>query len=332
MRCLLLVLVAACGAAVPPVPGKGGPAWLELTSDHFVVWTDAGEAHARAFVTEIEHLQQVVAGTAFPGATSPVKSFVIALRDDDEGSAYVPGDFSALASPPDGNLLKRPVIVLSSSSNFESTNRVETHELVHAISHALIRRQPRWFAEGMAKFYETIDLDAAHGTVDLGRAPESEHGAPIAMKHMIPLRQLFACTELRCTDASFYVTAWALFTYLTNTHAEQLATYEHVLAATGDSDRAWQEAFGTVSLDELDQDIRHWLFEGKHQVLHFNVQLVQPAIQVRTLGDADVYAVRAFMTFEFVGNHDRVRRDLAAARAIDPNNALAKTVADALGR
>ena len=43
MRRLVTVawFAAACGAAVPPVPGKGGPAWHELTSPHFVVWTDA---------------------------------------------------------------------------------------------------------------------------------------------------------------------------------------------------------------------------------------------------------------------------------------------------
>ena len=332
MRRLLLSAVlglVGCGAAVPPVPGKGGPAWIEVTTDHFVVWTDADEARARVLVREIEHLRQVVVGTAFRGAESSTKTFVIALRDDDERTAFVPGEFSALASPPDGNLLRQPVIVLSASSNVEASDRIEAHELVHAISHAIIRHQPRWFAEGMAKYYETVEI--GDGTADLGRAP-TNRGEPMLIHHLESLPTIFACASLECTDYAFYSTAWALFTYLTNVHPDQLAHYEAVLAATGDDRRAWQEAFAGVTLDQLTTDMNDWLAHGTHRVLHFRISLQEPSVQVRVLGDADVYALRAFMTYEFLGNHDRVRRDLTAAQAIDPHNALAKTVADALGR
>jgi hypothetical protein len=323
------LFAAACGAAVPPVPGKGGPAWHELTTAHFVIWTDASEERARALATEIEHLRQVVVGTAFPGASSAARSFVIALRDDDERSAFVPGDFAALASPPDGNLLGEPMIVLSASSNLEASDRIEAHELVHVISNALIRRQPRWFAEGMAKYYETVEI--SDGTADLGREP-TYRGQPMMIHHLEPIAQIFACSALACADEAFYATAWALFTYLTNTHREQLAHYETVLAQTGDDRRAWQEAFGTLPLDQLEQGLRDWLAHGSHVVLHFKVQLQNPAAQVHTLSDADVYAIRAFMTFEFIGDRARVKADLGAAQALDPQNALAQKVAAALGR
>jgi len=225
--------------------------------------------------------------------------------------------------------LKKPVIVLSASSNLEASDRIEAHELVHAISHAIIRHQPRWFAEGMAKYYETVEI--GDGTADLGRAP-TNRGEPMLIHHLEPLATVFACASLQCTDYAFYATAWALFTYLTNVHPDQLAHYEAVLAETGDDARARQEAFGTQSLDQLTSEMNDWLAHGSHRVLHFKVSLLEPQVQVRVLGDADVYALRAFMTFEFVGNDAAVRRDLAAARAIDPRNALAKTVADALGR
>lgn len=323
------LFAAACGAAVPPVPGKGGPAWHELTTAHFVVWTDASEESARALVAEIEHLRQVVVGTAFPGANATSRSFVIALRDDDERSAFVPGDFAALAAPPDGNLLREPVIVLSASSNVEASDRIEAHELVHVISHALIRRQPRWFAEGMAKYYETVEIGG--GTADLGREP-TYRGQPMMIHHLEPIAQIFACASLACTDQAFYATAWALFTYLTNTHRDQLAHYEAVLAQTGDDRRAWQEAFGGLPLDQLEHDLREWLAHGSHVVLHFKVQLQEAPVQIRAITDADVYALRAFMTYEFIGDRERVKADLAAAQALEPQNPLAQKVAAALGR
>jgi hypothetical protein len=323
----IAVASVACGAAVPPVPGKGGPAWLELTTEHFVVWTDAGEPRGRELVQDIERLRQVVVGTAFPHASAMSKSFVIALRDDAETDAFVPGDFAALASPPNGNLLAQPVIVLSASSNVESADRIAAHELVHAISHAVIPVQPRWFAEGMAKFYETVDLsdDAA----DLGRAPDYR-GQPLVIHHFEPVRQMLACRTLACSDIAFYATAWALYTFLANAQPDRLARYQAALVETRDGDQAWQQAFGDTTPNQIDQDMRQWLTTGKHQVLHFKVAFQTAAIAMRPLHDADVYAARAFMRYEFLGDREHARADLAAAEALQPAHPIVRALKTAV--
>src|SRR3954465_2482221 len=98
----LLLAASACGPAIPPVPGKGGPAWHELTSEHFTLWTDTDEATARALRVRMEALRQAVIGIAFGGGDSPGRSFVIALRDDKETGEYMYRDnFVAVASGPD---------------------------------------------------------------------------------------------------------------------------------------------------------------------------------------------------------------------------------------
>jgi hypothetical protein len=320
--------LAACGAAVPPVPGKGGPAWLELSTEHFVVWTDAGEARGRELVGEIERMRQVVVGTAFPQARAMSKSFVIALRDDDEAGAYLPGSYVlAVSSPPNGNALAMPVIVLSASTNMSGADRVEAHELVHAISHAVIPVQPRWFAEGMAKFYETVDIGDDYA--DIGRAPD-DRGQPMVMHHLEPLPAIFTCTSMSCAGFAFYATAWAFYTYLANARPELLASYEAALVQTRNPDAAMQQAFAGVAVGQLEQDMRQWLVTGSHRVLHFKVQFTRPAIAVRELHDADVYAIRAFMEASLRGDRVHAKQDLAAAEALQPDHPIVRALKKAV--
>jgi len=46
----VIFALAGCAATMPPpLPSKGGPRWIELSSDHFTLWTDLpdDEAHER---------------------------------------------------------------------------------------------------------------------------------------------------------------------------------------------------------------------------------------------------------------------------------------------
>jgi hypothetical protein len=48
------------------VPGKGGPPWIELTSPHFTIWTDAGPERAREIMFEMERLRVILVHAMFP--------------------------------------------------------------------------------------------------------------------------------------------------------------------------------------------------------------------------------------------------------------------------
>lgn len=181
MKCWLPVLLAACGPAIPPLPAQGGPPWLELTSEHFTLWTDTPVDRARELVGEMEHLRQVVIGTSFRSVARDGRVFVIGLRDEDELHVYYPEQFLAIASPADGNALHQPMIVLAASTRAGGEDHIEAHELTHVISYGMIARQPRWFAEGLASFFETIQIDERRGTVDLGR-PHERRGRPMQLQ------------------------------------------------------------------------------------------------------------------------------------------------------
>jgi len=111
MRLAVLAILAAChGPALPAVPGKGGPAWVELQTEHFTLWTDAPAARGRQLVRQIEHLRQVVLGVGFDSPRAEGRSLVIAMRDADEVGAFVPEQFIAYAWS--GEAILEPMIVI----------------------------------------------------------------------------------------------------------------------------------------------------------------------------------------------------------------------------
>ena len=298
--------IAACGPSIPPVPGKGGPAWRELTSDHFVLRTDASEERAREIVRDIEDMRHVVIGIAFRGGGTG-KPIVIALRDDVETAEFMPGeDYRAMATQ-GATVAQAPLILISA----EAPRAVVAHELTHTISQTVIAKQPRWFAEGLAMYFETIEIHRDEGRVDLGRAP-SDRGESMVLAKPLSLRAMVACEQLACADRHFYVAAWALFAYLMNVRHVEVAQILELVAG--------------AKLDELDAEVKRWLVAGQHEVLHFNVRFPPVTVSERALGDADVYAARALMRLYFSGRPDLARTEAQAALALAPGQTSARAV------
>ena len=207
------LFVVACRAAIPAMPSQGGPAWTELTSEHFTLWTDSSPARGRELIEQCEHLHQIVFGVAFPWLPGSGKSLVIALRDRYEVGAFVPDLFIAYAMP--ANPALEPVIVIDAQTD-NSDGHVIAHELTHVISYGAIHDQPVSFAEGIAQFFETTNLDAKMLNVDVGEPLPKLVRDSRAMT-LLPGDQLFACTQTKqpdCRDPRFYMTSALLFAYL----------------------------------------------------------------------------------------------------------------------
>jgi hypothetical protein len=303
------------------VPSQGGPAWTELTSEHFTLWTDAPAARGRELIENCEHLHQIVFGVAFPWLPPGGKSLVIALRDRYEVEAFVPSLFIAYAMPSSAAL--EPVIVIDAQTD-EQDGHVIAHELTHVISHGAIKNQPVWFAEGIAQFFETSTLDAKRANVDVGEPlPKLLH--ELRTMTFLPGEQLFACTRAQqpdCRDARFYMTSALLFSYLMNEREQQLASLEGALAV-GDPN-AWATALPDLPPSKIDAALHDWLATGRHRVWHFHVALQTATIAQRALGDGDVWAARALLETAF--HPSEVAADVARALAADPTNVLARVV------
>src|SRR5215831_8794316 len=118
-----LALMIACGPAIPLLPAQGGPAWLELRSEHFTLWTDASAERGRELMHELETRRQLLT-TAMNRASSKTRSFVVALRSVRETSEYLPG--LAIAAAWDArNPTGEPGMLLATTS--DDDERVLSH-------------------------------------------------------------------------------------------------------------------------------------------------------------------------------------------------------------
>lgn len=331
--------LAACGAAVPPVPGKGGPPWIEVTSDHFTVWTDADRSSARELIQRMENLRHVIAGVAFPSMAGG-RIQVFALRDDGEVSAFAPSSNAAAVAITAQAPLWQPAIMLPVFSNLQVGDRTVAHELTHAVSFGAVHHQPRWLAEGMAKFFETVRLDTDRGAADVGAAPDYR-GQPMRMAHLVPISKLFLWRDVSEHETNEYSTAWGLFTYLINVHRDELVHYLQLLHTAGTwrreatpehAEQLWREAFPSLPLSQIDTELREWLVTGNHIVMHFNVQFHDWPSTERALGDADVYAARGVLAATMAGRIPEARSAASAALAVEPSNVLALLLAARLDR
>jgi hypothetical protein len=320
------------GPAIPALPSKGGPAWVEVTSPHFIVWTDSSEARGRVLAQQMEDYRRIVVGVLFAGGepNSP-PTLVLALRDAEEVGAYVPKQFIAYASG--GGPLRQPVIILAADTS-DDNNHIVIHELTHAITFGVIADQPKWFAEGLAGFFETTRLRADSGVVDIGH-PQDYIAARLRGPGLgpDPTAALIACDHPSCMDDMFYATTWATFSFLVSTRTEALIRYMQRLAAIAPGAparaselAAWNEVFPDLPPAQLDQALATWLHSGKQLLIHYPFKSEQVVAAARPLGDTDALAARAIMQWIFAPTGAETRTAVDAALAADRTQVLVRLI------
>lgn len=317
-----IALLVACGPVILPLPSRGGPAWLEVQSQHFTLWTDAPARRAHELMRELELRRQLLV-TAMQHAPSEAGAFVIALGNSRETSEYLPENVIAVAWDA-RNPAGQPGILLA--ANNEDQDHVVSHELTHVISYGFLRNQPHWLAEGIATYFEMVDLESDQSSVQLG-IPREDRAAALLAAPPLRAARLFACKELSCMDGRFYATSWALFSFLINQRFDQLGRYLQRLNELPD-DRlaeAWAEAFPDLPPDRLDDELSEWLISGNAAFPRIAVAVRDVPTRERPLGDADALAARSLLDLHFKGVGP-ASITAAEALAIDRRNLLARLI------
>jgi tetratricopeptide (TPR) repeat protein len=313
----LLALLACCATAcvgprLSQCPANGGQPWHELESNHFLLKTDLQPQEAHEAVAYLERTRAAMLAAIWPGALKleMPKLTVHVLAESsqywDIFPSWVDGFFSRGSD--------EPLIVLHGSPSSwdkrfteqsETTSSTVRHELAHHLSSYLLPRQPRWLAEGLAQFLETIQISKDGRTAVLGRphlhaatlinalleGMERGRVKDFSMRDVIIWKKASEDTP-GWKLASRYSASWLLVHWLYNTRTQQLAQLLALLAKGEDPLRATQAVLPELYSPTLNQTLLGHMRKGSYQEITVRVPLEALAITERTLGDAEVHTLR----------------------------------------
>lgn len=313
--------VAGC-ATLPPCPGHGGPAWMELRSTHIDLLTDLDPEDARAALRDFELLREAVLVAAWRRAPEPPGRIVVfVLRDDSERRVFVSGGYLAAFV---WNLPLRQSFVIKSGTEHDGT---VAGGVVAALGRSYgLQGKARWFDDGLASYLATLTIDddglLTYGQVDHNKFTAATRGG------LMPFADLWKPVELE-TRWRFHATSWLAVHYLFNHEPERFARFQRLLIDTKDARAAWREAFADLPDEELDARMFRYAFRGG-TFDAFKTQLPSKQYTVTELpvGDARVHAFRALLyaTSGAVPDEQRaglVRAEVNEALRVDPRDIVA---------
>ncbi|MFL5303519.1 MAG: hypothetical protein ACJ79R_24630 [Anaeromyxobacteraceae bacterium] len=241
-------LLAAIALAAGDAPSPAAPArpaacslpraasWREYRSRHFLIdATDAGPKPER-LVQVFEELHAAVVGALVGEPVEiPGRVRVIVLPRERDVGDLLRADFSGFFTI---SRLGEPVVVVSADA-LEGAPYVIAHELAHHVSHHLFPWQPRWFAEGLAQFVESV------ARVDGGKrwaAAGPQAGWAIDRFAILQPEDLFRWSRSSNTG-DLYASAWILYRYLWNDHGRAFSAFQRRLSDGERPAAAWRAVF-----------------------------------------------------------------------------------------
>jgi tetratricopeptide (TPR) repeat protein len=255
--------------------------WLRVSSDHFIVLTDAGEKPGHDVAAHFEQMR-VLFGQLLSRSklrmSEPME--IIAIRGDK--------DYAQLAPLVNGKPTKAPAFFLAGEDRifvvlnlFEPDSwRAVEHQFAHYMLNYNYPPTPPWFDEGFAEYFASLNLTAK--TAELGSDPELNLpyetdllGSQIESKNLKSLTEILSnpvwlawpdllTMKNRMVNGQegthhtlFYAQSWILVHYLLNKDKmSELGKYFGLVEIQKvPVEQAIQQAFG-MSAAQLDHEVK----------------------------------------------------------------------------
>jgi tetratricopeptide (TPR) repeat protein len=295
--------------------------WLEVRTQHFVVWSALGEEQTLALARDLELFRALVERTAnaAPAAQAPPVS-IYAFP-----SAWTYRHFG-----PDGSIgffeedMRGHHMAIQGGTRVDEAEILK-HEYVHYVLASGELSYPRWYHEGFAEFLATAQVEGDQ--VEVGAPPE---GAAYA-QGWIGLDRLLDPSfepEGMWRVWAFYTQAWALVHYLHfawegKPIGTSLGAYLRETGSGAPVDEAVEIAFG-LPLPEFDREVERYLEDRRFRYVKGRLE------DLDVDASASVEAVAAGrMALELgrlslqTGRPEQARSYFESARGLDSNRAPA---------
>jgi Tfp pilus assembly protein PilF len=308
------------------------PAWLQVTTPHFTVVTDAGEKQARHIAGQFERMQAVfhkILPAAHSDTGTPI--VVLAVKNRRDFQALEPAEYLTKGKLDLAGLFlqsnDRCYILVRLDAGGDHPYSTVYHEYTHYITrHANL---PLWLNEGIAEFYQNTDIDSHE--IRFGQ-PSPGYIQILRSQSLLPLPTLFNVDHdspyyhEEQKGTMFYSEAWAL-TYMLyindfRNKTNLIGNYVKALSSGQTSLAAAVTAFGDLKSLEgaLDVQIGHSDFPYLTLPISIPVDEASFAVTSLTSADADAYRATVLVADD---RTDDARKLLASVLAANPSNAIA---------
>jgi hypothetical protein len=336
------VLLSACILSACTSPPKepaavenGQSLWSRIESDHFVLETNlTNERRATEIAAEFEVLWHAFAAVPVLGLRPPKeKPIVVVLRDRGE-FRYFAGEGTAGLCYPKTTL--GPLILLPHTSGAFS-EAVIKHELAHFVASGSLPLEPKWLSEGLAQVMETGSYDVRKGEILFGA--HSLHLVDWASEKVPASRFTQPWPEVMSVEdaAAFYGRSWLLVHYLIDNELQAFLNMIVRMRNGEEWPKAWDKEL-LVRPNEIDDALDRYFGHAQYGIWRVQAQLPdRNEFRVSADPPADVLALRSVLYAnaanpqrEASSNEEAAARDLEAARALDPDSARVRKIADGI--
>jgi tetratricopeptide (TPR) repeat protein len=303
--CLVL---CACARAFHPERQE----WFELRSDHFLVRTNLPKEEAARAVVELEEVRATLARFISSTAPQPAgRMQVIQLADAAEMAEFVGRGVGGIAT---ADAFGRPLTVMGVWRSSRPLPILQ-HELAHLVSFSVLPRQPAWFAEGLAGYFETVRRDAAKGAMVVG---EPDPGRVLYLERRFPGGWGRMVRERRVAlTYGFETASWLLVHYLVDRRSEEFDAFMDLLAAGKDPGDAFSAAFPGLTEERLDAELHAYFRRGALGTMSVPIPEWSGSIAVRRLAPDEILALRAQVHL-VPGSFQAAKREISQALSYDP--------------
>lgn len=308
-RSLAWSLFSCASFLTPPASA----AWLEASSNHFIVYSDTSEAQLRDFTSRLEHFDYALRKVFLWNAaedngrrSNRLKIYVLPSQTAIEGLCGCINIAGFYVSDTDAPVAFTPRRMGDESQTNLNSQIILFHEYAHHFMFSnAAAAYPTWYSEGFAEFASTAKIER-DGRVDLGgpaaHRTDSLQGNVLSMQALLDSSARHIDREEAVSSSGWLLTHYLLFNA---SRSGQLKKYLDAINNGTPSVDAGKAAFG--DLKTLDLELAQYLENRRLKYL---------AIDSAPIGDINIrplsVGASAMMPIEI-----RVSRGLSRKSALE---------------